>query len=715
MARNVRLGIIRARHDTSLPVIPDDVCRSAIMLDDRSLFSYWSDTTYGQLDFIDSVMFPWVDIALGADTSRTTQATLAVNALRAKFPNPEPLDDLDGLVVYTYPGTVTMANPLAGQPGQPATISVGIDGGATGVAGLGVAVLPVMSSDHTFMCHEAGHVLGFEHTFGLDNNGTDWDPNDATIIAGPEYGSPYDLMSSGTFAGRWLGTGPFYSASPTFSGTPVPGWPNAGAYGSMGPHMSRAGLYHHMPDTLAHRIIEDVYPIMGATVTARLQPASAPTGAVLLVLHHPTEPPNGVNDVYVEYRTAAGWDRGLDPLGPSLSREGVVVHSLVDQPNVGLRVWYRGCIPTVSLDSDVSVAGTNLVVRADAIGPRGEWVDVSVTVGTSRAVEIRRGYYAEDIMGAVGAVEESTTPCGDAVRRGEWATATTSEFLVRATGFGGPGEPTVPAPLAAWTVGGVPISGNGSLEVPVGDVTFPVEYSTDPANFALTLSSRGGERYETPVTVTVTGDGTSASATAAFNAQGWFTGINPDDIGLLGRCLAKLAERYQVTPGPFRIPTPEPQWSTPLARLQNLQLWLAKTNRLIDELPPTIDQTGRAALRQLVELQSPPDHVSMLDTLLQSNVDFSVAESDIRDWLDNPEFTPYPALSEALLAALGGRRLVQPVFLDVIAFNYENAPAVASPRRVDDVMFDVLRRAVVEGFNVRYDQAVTDFGELLVG
>ena len=52
-----------------------------------------------------------------------------------------------------------------------------------------------MSSDHTFMCHELGHTLGFEHTFGLDNNRADWNPTDDTIVVGPEYGSPYDLMS----------------------------------------------------------------------------------------------------------------------------------------------------------------------------------------------------------------------------------------------------------------------------------------------------------------------------------------------------------------------------------------------------------------------------------------------------------------------------------------------------------------------------------------
>jgi len=195
----------------------------------------------------------------------------------------------------------------------------------------------VMTSDHTFMCHEVGHVLGFQHSFGLDNNGTDWNPGDATIILGPEYGSPYDLMSSASFGSRWLGAGPFYSASPTFVGSSVPGWPNPGAF-SMGPHLSRANLHLHMPDALVGRLIERAFPQPGATINERIVPASASTRTCLLLLHPPGEPATGAGRVYVEYRTAKGWDAGMDPLGPTLSREGVVVHSLVDQPNVGPRV-----------------------------------------------------------------------------------------------------------------------------------------------------------------------------------------------------------------------------------------------------------------------------------------------------------------------------------------------------------------------------------------
>lgn len=41
-------------------------------------------------------------------------------------------------------------------------MTTGFDGGSATVGGLPVAVLRVMSSNHAFMCHEVGHVLGFE-------------------------------------------------------------------------------------------------------------------------------------------------------------------------------------------------------------------------------------------------------------------------------------------------------------------------------------------------------------------------------------------------------------------------------------------------------------------------------------------------------------------------------------------------------------------------
>ena len=104
---------------------------------------------------------------------------------------------------------------------------------------------------------------------------------------------------------------------------------------------------------------------------------------------------------------------------------------------------------------------------------------------------------------------------------------------------------------------------------------------------------------------------------------------------------------------------------------------------------------------------------AVIEALGAMGIDFSVPENELRDWLANPEFTPYPAIAQALLGL--GRRLKAPVFVDVISFNYDNTPAAASPRTVDEVSADILRTAIVQGWNVRYGAniQVADFEQLL--
>ncbi|MFD3656875.1 hypothetical protein [Streptomyces sp. NPDC058620] len=104
----------------------------------------------------------------------------------------------------------------------------------------------------------------------------------------------------------------------------------------------------------------------------------------------------------------------------------------------------------------------------------------------------------------------------------------------------------------------------------------------------------------------------------------------------------------------------------------------------------------------------PADIIKALDKIC---VDFSVTETDLRDWLANPLYTPYPAISQALL--LQGWKFKAPVFLDVIVWNYEHTPGAASPRRVDEVNRDILKAAVLQGWNVRYATQITDFSQLL--
>jgi predicted outer membrane repeat protein len=103
----------------------------------------------------------------------------------------------------------------------------------------------------------------------------------------------------------------------------------------------------------------------------------------------------------------------------------------------------------------------------------------------------------------------------------------------------------------------------------------------------------------------------------------------------------------------------------------------------------------------------------VLPLLLDAGIDFSVPRSDIVDFLDNSEFTPYPAIADALLKLTRVRPLRCPVFLDVIVFNYEHSPGEPSPRRAADVDFTLLRSAVVEGYNNRYGRSFRDFESLL--
>jgi hypothetical protein len=122
-------------------------------------------------------------------------------------------------------------------------------------------------------------------------------------------------------------------------------------------------------------------------------------------------------------------------------------------------------------------------------------------------------------------------------------------------------------------------------------------------------------------------------------------------------------------------------------------------------------QVMRTRLRMPFMLANP--HVLTLSKLGEIGIDFSVPESDLRQWLGDSEFTPYPAISAALLALLDGKRLRQPVYLDVVIWNYEHAPGATSPRSVADVDVDRLKAAVLQSFSERYGQAVGDFHALV--
>lgn len=113
--------------------------------------------------------------------------------------------------------------------------------------------------------------------------------------------------------------------------------------------------------------------------------------------------------------------------------------------------------------------------------------------------------------------------------------------------------------------------------------------------------------------------------------------------------------------------------------------------------------------------EAPVPHAPHLITTLEAvGVDFSVPRNDLVQWLEDPEFTPYPAVAAALIARLGPRRLRKPVYLDVIVFYYENSPGIPAPRKPQDVETTVLEEAVMKGFEVRYDEPVDKFDDVLL-
>jgi hypothetical protein len=162
--------------------------------------------------------------------------------------------------------------------------------------------------------------------------------------------------------------------------------------------------------------------------------------------------------------------------------------------------------------------------------------------------------------------------------------------------------------------------------------------------------------------------------------------------------------------GPFRFDQNQSHVSTGVAGgfivtkgYEDLQLigWIGQ---VLSSIPPESDPALAT---------QPISENDQIQELHRHNIDFSVPESDLREWLNNPTDTPYPAISKALLNLLGSKNLRRPVFLDVIVFNYEHSPSVSSPREVDNVDLTLLKASVLKGYNERYEEPVNDFESLL--
>ncbi|WP_344066422.1 hypothetical protein [Microbacterium pumilum] len=604
MTLQVRLAVLRAHHDASYPALSDQACWEMLIENPNgtAVMQYWTEVTQGHLQFT-ATMFPWVSIDVyDPEMERPDQLSAALDATR------RVTDDLfieyDGFVLLMYPGVVQV--PGKGQQGMTDAGAVGFDPARM------CAVLHYGTRDHTFMAHEVGHVLGFEHSFGLVNTGMDWDGL-PPWTSGTDYGDPYDVMSSGSFgrcddpllgvvASRpWtqIASPAGWVVTPTQPGLKPLGAPTVNA----GPAPALAHVDWRYPEALGRSVSHGSWPSIGQPpLRVRLYAADhAAAGTRLLALHPPAEPESGIGRVYLEYRRPAGWDAGyatrdrrVQPANVvvDLARQAVVAHT-VGLSYVGPRIWYRGRIlMPLTADTDMQISTTPLSVRAVASGD--DWVDLEVVHGTDTgiALSVRR----EDVLASETVTGVEHTPCGDRVDEVNRLFRTTMSYLPAVRGFDGNTPVT-------WRVGGR-VATPPAMMLDTADGESRIEVDVAGATQELTLRSARGHHYNVEVMATVTEPGgTVHTASEAFDPTGSYVGIAPEDQGLLDECWQKWAKSKRLEPfqqlrvrDQFRR-TPQGRRVLEDESLESVLVEVLGRQR-VDDLEPA----AREALEKLVEL-----------------------------------------------------------------------------------------------------------------
>jgi hypothetical protein len=206
--------------------------------------------------------------------------------------------------------------------------------------------------------------------------------------------------------------------------------------------------------------------------------------------------------------------------------------------------------------------------------------------------------------------------------------------------------------------------------------------------------------------------------TTLFPVENWTAEIeifNPLHLGAYGKYMHDPGKDTINPDVPPREPPPldHPGWAYGVFILNRFTNWDASTRELgIYYLLSTSSPYQVHLMHTRLRLRLPAPPQGTIQALLAARIDFSVSESDLRRWLGDGT-TPYPGLANALLEMLGGKRLKQPVYIDVIAWNYEHMTGQAT--QANHATFDLsrLKAAVVEGYNTRHGTSVTGFEGLI--
>ena len=114
------------------------------------------------------------------------------------------------------------------------------------------------------------------------------------------------------------------------------------------------------------------------------------------------------------------------------------------------------------------------------------------------------------------------------------------------------------------------------------------------------------------------------------------------------------------------------------------------------------------------DVAPPSTAQGLLQALQAINIDYSVTESQILDWLGN-SYSLYPQFAKGILKLFDGVRLKNKVYLDVIFYNYEELGGKVVFNSLDGSLdLNILKKAIVEGYEIRNGISVSSFEDIAV-